>query len=56
MYKFKSYSTNLYSLGAMGLTDCVYILVLYVSDEKTIPLFHAFSQEEVDEFVAEFMR
>ncbi len=55
MYSFKSYKTNLYSIGAMGETHIVYLLILYTND-KMLPLYFADSQEEVDAFVAEFMR
>ncbi len=55
MYSFKSYRTNLYSIGAMGETHMVYILILYTNG-NTLPLYFADSQEEVDAFVAEFMR
>lgn len=56
MYNFKSYTTNLYSIGAMGETHMVYLLILYVNEQKMLPLYFADSQEEVDAFVAEFMR
>ena len=54
---YKSYTNKLYCIGAMGGEGrIVYILVLYHNEQKIYPIFHAFSQNEVDEFVAEFMR